>query len=189
MVETYLHNNALHWKEKPSMLEGYYQNYTLETEKGDTIQVDFHMQRRMVRINLELAGEPGCEYVTTLKSGTIIQERESRTRRTLDLTSRINPLEKYFSSLPNADILQAIGSNFNFPYESRKKSSSFNVPRNFVKSRFSFNILENIQENLEKRRYTEGLPASTIERFLRRLPSEFFDLCIGGIAFWLGSLG
>ncbi len=104
-----------YWEAGSSKIEGYHRFYELETDQGDQIRVDFNMRRSMVRLAVTVAREKHRQYISVIKSGTILQEKDFLSRRSLDLHSKISPLRRYFDFLPDGNILRAMGGAYGLP--------------------------------------------------------------------------
>lgn len=172
------------WKGTSSKVVGFYKNYSLKTDNGDTIELDFNPQRAIVQIKLSLDSENGREYISIIKSGTIIRERDIAASRTVDLYKRINQFKQYFKYLRDDQVLKSIGGNYglpieveNFPNFSRKLTDDFSRIK-------KLSLLDLIRSYLRKKSERENLENSAIQRFFRRLPSEVFDLSIGAGLIW-----
>lgn len=170
------------WKGRPSRIHGYTRCYESLTEEGDEIQVDFNFARQMVRIELTLAAEHGRKYAATVKSGTIIQERDLNTNQTLDLTSRFWPLRNQFRYLPDETLLRALGGAFGTPLAPE-------LPRRrFERQTYVFrklNLRERLRNYLKRRKEIEEEPAPFSRRLLRRLPAELRDLALIPVCLFL----
>lgn len=104
-----------YWEAGSSKIEGYNRFYELETDQGDQIRVDFNMRRSMVRLAVTVAREKHRQYIAVIKSGTILQEKDFLSRRSLDLHTKISPLRRYFDFLPDGNILRALGGAYGLP--------------------------------------------------------------------------
>ncbi len=176
------------WKTRQSQQEGFTRTYYTETPEGDELEVDFSFARRMVRICLRSASENGREYVSLIKGGTILQEREVAGKRSVDLTSRLSRFAQYFAFLPEAPVLEAIGGCYGLPEEplfpagrDRGGRGSDVLP---ITTRFS--LLELIREYLAKKRdrARKERYAPWYSRLLRRMPAELTDLSVGLWLYW-----
>ena len=175
------------WRVRPSEQEGFSRNYFTETVEGDEINVDYNFTRAMVRISVRVAAESGREYVSVIKSGTILQEREIAGRRSLDLTSRMAPYYAYFQRLNDDVLLRTIGGNYGLPTvplmpgSLRHKSRPPLLP---IHSRFSLRAW--IRKHLERKRTRElrrhEMP--WLLRVLGRLPAELRDISLGIGLYW-----
>lgn len=176
------------WQSRPSQHEGFARNYYTETPEGDVLEVDYNFGRRMTRISLRVAVEHGREYVALLKGGTILQEREVASKRTVDLTSRLGPLRPLFAVLPDEGVLQAIGGNYGLPTEPalppemRQRGPGTDILP--ITTRFS--VLGWIREYFRRKR------EATLDlreqpwyiRVLQRAPAEVADLSLGMLLYW-----
>ncbi|MBI3394501.1 MAG: hypothetical protein HY042_01560 [Spirochaetia bacterium] len=107
--------SRLGWRASRSGIEGYHRSYEMETPEGDEIKVDFNSRREMVRLQVSIAREFGRQYVAVIKSGTILQEKDFTSRRSVDLSSRLIPLRRYFEFLPDSGALRAMGGSYGYP--------------------------------------------------------------------------
>ncbi len=177
-----------YWEISPSKIEGYHHNYYIETLNKDELSVDFNPTREMVRISLSIASEGKKEYITTLKNGIVLQEREGSTRRPVELSSKISRFTEYFYHLNNPSILQAIGGNFNLPKVPKEPySPPPKLYRKFLHQ--SISPWQAFKKYIHKKRLIEKKKRSFLERFLKRLPNEIIDICLGSLLFAIGSQG
>ena len=176
-----------HWQVGPSLRRGYYYNYTIQTIEGDDLSIDFNPLDKVVRISLCPARENRKEYVTTLKAGTILQSREKLTKYSLDLTSRLSPFANYFSRLQNPALLQAIGGNFHLPKAPSGMHLYSRLPIRFLRQ--PQNPWKIFKKYIERKRRLEAEERPRLQKLWRRLPNELFDISIGVLLIWIGSLG
>ena len=73
------------WKPEFPPAKGYTKSYQAKTPDGDILQVDFHYHDRKIRLTLEVAGENGRIYVSTIRDGSILKEyKPLQVRRVID---------------------------------------------------------------------------------------------------------
>ncbi len=171
--------NLQGWKESPSMLQGFYTHYHSFTKDGDELNVDFNVHKRLVRISAKLHQEPDKEYVSILKGGVILQEREQKSSRHVSLNSRFEHLGKHLSLINNPSLLQSIGNNYDvrsnrlsahkIAYHTISNTHSFNF-KNWIYSFFK-NHMEKKRAKQRKRGFWGNLFQQTL--------TELFDFSIG----------
>lgn len=178
------------WKVKPSQTEGYHRSYHTETQNGDLLAVDFNYPRRMVRISLQMASEGMREYVSVIKSGTILQEREVVGRRTVDLTHKISPLIPYFSLLPDTALLETIKGCYGIPQTNPLATRNGKLPTlPIYHKKYGFSLRKLLREYLEKKRQKEQQTTGFFRKLLHRLPAECLDIGIGFLMLGLFGAG
>lgn len=173
------------WNVNPSELEDYHRNYSTETPEGDLITVDYNYPRQMVRISLKLAREGHREYISVIKSGTVLQEREVLGRRSLDLTHKFHELDTLFALIPDENLLATINGNYGLPLQNKLpvgRSYHDLFPVHPLRQRFS--ILRWIRAYLKNKRAIEQAQAGFFRKFIRRLPAELLDLSLGCLLIW-----
>ncbi|MCB1172583.1 MAG: hypothetical protein KDK39_03405 [Leptospiraceae bacterium] len=178
------------WKGGPSAEEGYHRAYTTSTYEGDQLQVDFNYPRQMARISLKLAAEGMREYVAVIKSGTILQERESVGRRSMDLQHKFQPHLPWLALLPDSALLEVIGGNYGIPTQSAfANRSGYGPALPVYPGREPFSLLQVFKKYLQQKREREEKARGWLRKLWRRLPGEAFDLGLGGLLIWLFSHG
>ncbi len=176
------------WKVQPSRREGYYRCYSVVTAEGDRLEVDYNHGRSMVHIQLTLEAEHGRQYVSVIKSGTILRERDATSSRPTDLTRRMAPFAPLFSFLRDEGLLRSIGGTYGIPVAPAVVAP----PRLFGRALPSLQmpgLLERLRRYLEERRRDEERSRPWRERVLRRLPAELGDACLAGGLLGCGFLG
>ena len=194
------------WTRNASNVQGYLENYYIETLHGDQISLDFNRFQKMIRISIRKESQPGKEYISILRGGRILQERENSletTRRPKNLTTIMQTLYPYFIKLEKREIVKIIGSNYSFP-----KLTGYRVDGNFPIARkffFKKSLRDRFKEHLLNKRNLEDNIKSPSHRFLNRLWQECLDIGLGvaaiifilsngylspmGVAFLSGALG
>ncbi|MBX7057179.1 MAG: hypothetical protein K1X75_03870 [Leptospirales bacterium] len=178
------------WRASPSEQEGYQRCYQTETADGDRLQVDFNFSRRMARIELSLQAERNRTYIAVVKSGVVLQERELSARRSLDLTSRLLPMARYFEHLPDAMLLQSLGGAYGLPATLSAASLSARRWNERYPLQRRFRLWRWMRERIERRRQV-WLQLTPWQRLLRRFPEELLDLSAAaacGIGYMSGYL-
>lgn len=171
------------WRARPSTIDGYQRCYYSETPQGDRIEIDFNYARQMARILVALESDRGREYISVIKSGTIIQERELASKRSLDLTSRMAVFAKAFAGLPDANVLRVIGGNYGLPILPLLPDLRGDRWRELKPLTRVWSPVRFIQARLKARRERESR-RTFWESLLHRLPAEFGDLALGGALVW-----
>ena len=167
------------WLQTPSKLHGYYTNYHSITKEGDIINVDFNSHKRLVHISVCFKNEPDKEYVSILKSGVILQEREVSRSRVVQLDSRFMPLSHYLNQIPNPDLLYSIGGNYGLIYRKDQKQPFYYHTYTDLKK---FNLKEWIQGFLKKRiklKQKKALERTFIKKIFYRTYKEGLDIGFG----------
>ncbi len=175
-----------YWKVGSSKIEGYYKNYSITTDAGDQIEVDFNYSRSLARILLRLDAENGREYIAVIKSGTIIQERELSSRRAVNMSFRMEPQLPYFRILQDEALLRTLGGVYGIPVQPERKAggeapSYYGPNGNFEIPSRTLALFTRIREHLKKKKEQEANLETWWERFMFRLPDEALDLGLGAI--------
>jgi hypothetical protein len=175
-----------YWKIGSSKIEGYYKNYSITTMEGDEIEIDFNHSRSLARIIIRPEAENNREYMAVIKSGTILQEKELSSRRSVDLSFRIEPNLRYFRILNDEALLRTLGGVYGIPREPERKAdrpytSFYRSNRNFEISERRFRILNFIRTHLKRKKEIEESLESNWQRFVYRLPDEALDLGLGAL--------
>jgi hypothetical protein len=171
------------WRARPSTIDGYQRCYYSETQHGDRIEIDFNYARQMARILVALESDRGREYISVIKSGTIIQERELASKRSLDLTSRMAVFAKAFAALPDANVLRVIGGNYGLPILPHLPDLRGDQWRELRPLTHVWRPLQYVRRRLKARREREA-GRSFWQSLVHRLPAELGDLALGGALVW-----
>ncbi|XDD51495.1 hypothetical protein AB3N59_07100 [Leptospira sp. WS92.C1] len=179
------------WKKESPPARGYTKSYSATTPSGDILQADLNFHEKKVRLTLEIAGENGKIYISTVKDGVVIQEKDLSNGRMIPIHSKLAPFQEIFSCLPDPDLLSTLGGLYGIsknplgqneertqrPWEtSRRYDHIFGIDRErtFLQRIFS-----------RERNYKEPW----IVRFKKRFWSECADLFLGtscGICVYYG---
>ncbi|MCB1166750.1 MAG: hypothetical protein KDK37_10500 [Leptospiraceae bacterium] len=166
------------WKSGPSRLEGYSRHYRTETPDGDEIELDFHFAREMVRITLNLASENGRQYVSVIKKGVVLQERDFSGNRDADLSWRMAKFKEWFDYFPDNHVLASMGGVYGLPLKSRLHQEFIYESRPWEALK-PVRLVDEVRRYLERKRRKEDRVIGIFPRLLRRLPSEALDLALG----------
>jgi hypothetical protein len=96
------------WKRNRTPARGFYKSYKAVTPSGDTLHLDYNFHENLVRLSLEPSNEKGHSYVTTIKSGTIIRERDMFNSQNTSLKKKFLPFKDIFSCISDEDALSSI---------------------------------------------------------------------------------
>ena len=193
------------WEHHVSDLAGYIDKFWIETLHGDQLGVDFNRLQKIVRISIKPAWQKQKEYISVIKAGRILQERENspeENKAPANLAAIIETFAPYFAKLEGTGLFKIIGGNYNFPKQTGSVSDDgFPIVRKFL---FQQSPLQRLQEYLLNKYSSENKIKSPFRRFIHRLPQECFDMALGSvlifalatsyldlaeIAFFSGSLG
>ncbi len=96
------------WKRNRSPNKGFSKSYRAVSPLGDIFQVDYNFHENLVKLSLSLASEKSKSYITTIKNGTIIREKDSLNGTSKSLKKKFVPFKNIFSSIPDKDILSLL---------------------------------------------------------------------------------
>ena len=174
------------WEKSPSKIQGYNFNYHCVTKEDDIINLDYNVYKRMVKISVRIAEEPNKEYVSILKGGVILQERETNTSHTVNLNKRLSKFGNLISQISNPDLLDCIGKNYNVVKKIENKKY-FRTKGIYKKNYNLLNYLQNFLEKHVANRNNKKNKLSSFKKFLNKLYVEFMDIGIGALILKLGN--
>lgn len=182
------------WSRQNPSIEGYDCNYSLETEDGDRLSVDFKRNRRLARICLRRSSERGREYCSVIKSGRIIQERELSSRQSMDLNFILSRFSDYFATLPDVDLLKCLRGQYQIPLHSLNQTRGTQIEDALStdylrKIHFQNSLWRWFLSKRKENRYLEQKAKSYKERLYRRLSTECLDMLPALWLIWAGLRG
>ena len=102
--------NTFTWKHIKHREGEYPELFVLHSELGDRIKVEFNRHRRLIRMSADT--RLGNHIQSVISSGVIIREKDLNTGKSLNLDDHFNDLQMELSSLPDSEVLRAIGGNY-----------------------------------------------------------------------------
>jgi hypothetical protein len=112
------------WKRNKTLPKGFSKSFRQTTPSGDELQVDYNFHENLVRLSLSVSLEKGRNYITTIKNGTIIRERDVSNGMNSSLKKKFLPFREIFSSIPDNDILETIGGVYEIEKQELQKYES-----------------------------------------------------------------
>ncbi|EPG74734.1 hypothetical protein LEP1GSC058_1719 [Leptospira fainei serovar Hurstbridge str. BUT 6] len=171
------------WKPEFPPAKGYTKSYQAKTPDGDILQADFHYHDRKIRLTLEVAGENGRIYVSTIRDGSILKETDLSTGRSYPLYSRFAPFRDLVSSLPDRDALQVMGGAYGVSPEplgaatERKESKPWEISTKYDHV-FGIRRGAGFWD-----RFSDKTPSEPLwPRIRRRLWGDLHDLFVGAMS-------
>lgn len=169
------------WKKSTFKSQGYQKTYTLKTPKGDVLQADFNFHENLVKLTLKIAAEKGNTYTAVVKKGNLIRERDASNKRSFPVKKKFLPFKDIFSTLPDEDLLVALGGTFQISTVSLGRKQT---DETFDKSGdYSYKDIlsdETFFSRLKRRFRSESVPKLPLwTRFKQRFWGDLHDSVLG----------
>ena len=172
------------WKRQTPGSSGFQRSFIAETPLGDIIQADLNFHEKLVRLTLEVSRERGKTYISTIKNGSILKEKDLSSGRNIPLYNKFYPYRDLIACIPDPDFLEAISGVYDiylpdFPQreseryrESTKYDHIFGIRRESYWQKF----LRQWREERIRNKIAKG-PLG--KRIKKRFFGEVHDLLLG----------
>jgi hypothetical protein len=172
------------WKRARPVTQGYQKCFQAKTPTGDRLQIEHNFHEGLVKLQIEPATDKGSCYTATIKKGTVIRERDVNNGTSVSLKKKIYPFRIIFSCLPDEDILETIGGNYEIikiPLFRKKVEDQVELSRIATPQKESFwKRVFSRRSNVSKKSYLQKLK----ERGLDDLQDSILGLSLCSVLYF-----